>query len=130
MVLLPAGEDEHVRLFLAIAAITISILTGCFHTRYGNLHPNLGSPPHSPTQNNRRPPGDDWQHFFFFGWVPSEKFIDAQALCGGTEHIDRIETEMTFVQGLIGALQLYFVNIKIYSPYTGRVVCDHTSPRR
>jgi hypothetical protein len=105
------------------------MLVGCFHTRYVNLHPRLAIPPHSPTQIDRGPSNDGWQHFFLFGWVPSEKLIDAQAICGGTEHIDRIETEMTFVQGLVGLLARgSYVNI--YSPYTGRVVCDHSSPRR
>jgi hypothetical protein len=57
-----------------------------------------------------------------YGWVPDELIVDAAAYCNGTERIERIETEQSFVQGLIAAFAGYYINI--YSPYTGRVVCD------
>lgn len=63
-----------------------------------------------------------WRHFFLFGWIPGEMVIDAAAYCGGTDRIERIETRESFVQGFIAAFAGYYVNI--YSPYTGRVVCD------
>jgi hypothetical protein len=49
--------------------------------------------------------------------------IDAASYCGGPAHVDRIETQQSFVQGLIAAVAGYYINI--YSPYTGRVVCDY-----
>jgi hypothetical protein len=54
--------------------------------------------------------------------------VDASAYCHGTERIERIETRRSFVQGLIAALAGYYINI--YSPYTGRVVCDHHAQSR
>jgi len=53
--------------------------------------------------------------------------IDTAAECGGAEHVKRLETGQTFVQGLIEAYAGFFINI--YAPYTVRVVCDHSVPR-
>jgi hypothetical protein len=64
-----------------------------------------------------------WRHFFLFGWAPGELVIDGAHYCGGGEHVERIETRQSFVQGLIYQLAGYYINI--YAPYTGRVVCDY-----
>jgi hypothetical protein len=50
--------------------------------------------------------------------------IEASEQCGGVEHVQRIETRRTFVQGLIAQVAGYYVNI--YSPYSGGAICDHT----
>jgi hypothetical protein len=94
--------------------------TGCARTVYTNLHPQMPLPA-AETAGDRSSP-QYWRHFFVFGWVPGELEIDAQYYCNGTEHIERIETRRSFVQGLIAAVAGYYINV--YSPYTGRVVCD------
>jgi hypothetical protein len=95
--------------------------TSCARTVYTNLHPQL--PEGTTLQNQPRDSPRYWRHFFIYGWVPAELIIDAESYCQGTEHIDRIETRSSFVQGLVSAVAGYYINI--YSPYTGRVVCSH-----
>ena len=98
--------------WLRVALLCLCLATGpsCARTVYTNLHPH-------------------WRHFFLYGWIPGEMVIDAAAYCGGTDRIERIETRESFVQGFIAAFAGYYVNI--YSPYTGRVVCDrHVKAKR
>jgi len=92
---------------------------GCFRTTYHHLEPpsSLSSP--RPAQLTRD--GSGWQHFFVYGWAPSERVIDAAARCGGPDQVQEIQTRQTFVQGLIATFAGYYINI--YSPYTGEVVC-------
>jgi hypothetical protein len=105
---------------VAVACLALSTATGCYRTRYLNLSPELSAPP-SPAASAAEVPSR-WQHFFLFGWVPGERRFDAAKACGGAEHLDRIETRQTFVQGLIAAIAGFYINI--YSPYTGWIVCD------
>lgn len=109
-------------LFCSLAASALS----CSRTVYTNLHPQLPTPP-APSHADRSSPLY-WRHFFVYGWAPGELVVDASAYCHGTERIERIETRRSFVQGLIAALAGYYINI--YSPYTGRVVCDHHAQSR
>jgi hypothetical protein len=99
---------------------------GCFRTRYVNLAP-LAARPTEELPNVDRGTPRSWQHFFVFGWAPGERVIEASDECGGVEHIRRIETRRTFVQGLIATFAGYYINI--YSPYSGGVICDHTRER-
>ncbi len=69
-----------------------------------------------------------WLNFWVFGWVPGEMRLDAAAHCGGIEHVDSLETRLTFLQGLIAAFAGYVINV--YSPYTGWVVCDDDPNKR
>ena len=69
-----------------------------------------------------------WRSFFLYGWAPGELVIDASAYCDGTERIERIETRRSFVQGLVAAVAGFYINI--YSPYSGRVVCDRHAQSR
>ena len=92
---------------------------GCFRTTYHHLEPpsSLSSP--RPAQWTRDDSG--WQHFFVYGWAPSERVIDAAARCGGPEQVQEIRTRQTFVEGLVATFAGYYINI--YSPYNGEVVC-------
>lgn len=111
---------------LAVLAMAAALVSGCFRTTYSNLQPPQTAalqPAPAPT----RPKAAGWQHFFVYGWAPGEKHIDAAAFCGGAEHVRAIETERSFVQGLVAAFAGYYINI--YSPFTGRVVCDNSKTR-
>lgn len=99
---------------------------GCFRTSYINLHPRVEPPAHTAEDVDRSQP-KLWRHFWVFGWAPGELVIEAPKACKGVEHIDRIKTRQTFVQGVIAAFAGYYINI--YSPYTGGVVCDHSAGR-
>ncbi len=60
---------------------------------------------------------EEWQHFFIFGLAPGSHRVQAENYChGGT--IGRVETELTFLNGLLHGL-----TYGIYSPYTMRVYC-------
>lgn len=104
--------------FVAFAAL---LSLGCARTSYVNLH-NLPEPDHPPEFETPLPRG--WQSYFLWGWVPTGRYFDAAEQCLGTEHVLRIETRRTFLQGLVAAFAGYYVNV--YSPYNGRVICDHT----
>jgi hypothetical protein len=103
---------------LALVGILLAA-TGCFRTVYHNLEP----PSYQPAMHSPPVVREDsgWQHFFLYGWAPGEKVIDAAGRCGGAGQVQEIRTEQTFLQGFIGAIAGYYINI--YSPYTGEVVC-------
>ena len=103
---------------LALAGL-LWATTGCFRTVYHHLEP----PSYQPATHSPRVVREDsgWQHFFLYGWAPGEKVIDAAGRCGGPGQVQEIRTEQTFLQGFIGAIAGYYINI--YSPYTGEVVC-------
>jgi hypothetical protein len=106
--------------FLALALVCASASPGCYQTLYMNIAPpNPSAPSGSTAPQAARPSG--WRHFFLSGRVPRELHIDAARECGGAERVVAIETEQTFVQGLIEDFASYYINI--YSPWTGRVVC-------
>jgi len=110
----------------ALLALVLAAGPGCARTVYTNLHPRAAVP-EAPAPDRTEPQG--WRHFFVFGWAPGERVIDAAEYCEGTARIERIETRQSFLQGLIASFAGYYVNI--YSPYTGRVVCDrHTAAGR
>lgn len=99
----------------------------CSRTVYTNLHPELPRPPLAAAAGQDRSSPRYWRHFFVYGWAPGELVIDAEADCGGTAYVDRIETQRSFAQGLVAAFAGYYINI--YSPYTGRVVCTRHTAR-
>jgi len=108
-------------LLIAVASLfTVS----CFKTTYYNFYAEEYSPPADAVATNKRISG--WQSFFVFGWAPGEKFIQSTELCG-EGYVKEIHTRRTFVQGLIAAFAGYYINI--YSPYTGKTVCERSPTR-
>jgi len=111
-----------------VLILLVVTTAGCYRTTYSHLAPPMSEqtgqaePRTSPTD-----PTYGWHHFFFWGVDPPEEVIDAAKICGGTQYIERLETEKSIVQGFIEAIAGYYVNI--YSPYTGRVVCSGSPVR-
>ena len=110
---------------LALLLVSFA-LSGCFRTVYRNLHA-ADAPPAVETQATltKRSKGS-WQSFFLYGWLPNPRDVDAAEQCGGEEHVSTIETENSFLTGLVGAVAGYYINI--YSPWRGHVTCDHPAP--
>lgn len=106
------------RLPIALLGLILIGTLACHRTVY--MH--LSDPATVGTQTVPQQPSSRWQHFFIFGWFPSERTIDARAACGGTHLVKEIRTRQTFAQGLLEILTSYYVNI--YSPWTGEVVCE------
>lgn len=99
---------------------------GCHRTVYSNLQPQGAVAPAEPPAGVRAAP-KAWQSFFIYGLAPDEQVVDAAGACGGSEHVQTIETRQTFLQGLVAAVAGFYINI--YSPWNGAVKCDH-SPKR
>jgi hypothetical protein len=98
------------------------LLAGCYRTQYVNLMRQPVFDPARSTSNPPKPlPHSSWQSFFIWGWVPGMRVVQAGDICGGPEWVKEIQTERTFVQGLIAIFAGYYINI--YSPYTSGVVC-------
>jgi hypothetical protein len=97
--------------------------TSCHRTVYVNLRPPgaVSTASDQGHQYHRGESGSGWQHFFMWGWFPITKVIDGEKVCGGPNRVLEIRTQRTFLEGLVGALAGYYVNI--YNPYDGRVVC-------
>ena len=97
-----------------------SLATGCFKATYLNLYSeDYTIPEGSPATNFE---SDGWRNFFIFGQIPGELVIDARRLCG-EGHVAEIETRWTFLQVVLtGVSTAFFVNL--YSPITGKVICD------
>lgn len=60
---------------------------------------------------------DDMSDFFVSGIGQKDK-IDVASICGGPEKVMRVETELTFMNGLLGVL-----SGGLYTPRQYRVFC-------
>jgi hypothetical protein len=109
---------------LVILALLLVVGSGCYRTHYENFSPAnpMRAADAPPTYVGKR----GWTHFFIWGWVPAEEFIDARAICGGPENVHAIETRRTFLEGLVAAFAGYYINI--YSPWDAKVICRRPAP--
>ena len=101
-----------------LLVLTCLAATSCYRTHYLNLsaeNPLRSAEPDVPVRTQ------GWQSFFVWGWFPIEKRIDASKACGGTEKLESIRTQRTFLEGLVAAFAGYYINI--YSPWDGAVYC-------
>ncbi|CAJ2375882.1 MAG: Prophage lipoprotein Bor homolog [Arenicellales bacterium IbO2] len=60
---------------------------------------------------------DEAQHYFIYG-LGQQKNLDPAAICGSAERVARVETQTTFVNGLVGA-----ITFGIYTPRQTRIYC-------
>jgi hypothetical protein len=98
---------------------SLALTTACYRTHYVNFSP--ANPNRSPQSAQPVKRGSGWQHFFIYGWVPSELTVDARSECGSAENVDSIQTRQTFLEGLVGAVAGFYINI--YAPWDGAVYC-------
>ncbi|WP_017800547.1 Bor family protein [Winslowiella toletana] len=92
--------------FLATAVFAL-LLTGCAQQSFV-LKQNQTSAPKQVTT-----------HHFFVSGIGQKKTLDAAAICGGQDKVARVETQQTFVNGLLGV-----VTFGIYTPREARVYCS------
>ncbi len=55
---------------------------------------------------------------FFISGLGQEQVTDAAKVCGGVENIIKVESQHTFVNGLVG-----FLTLGIYTPRDAKVYC-------
>ena len=91
---------------LAVAAFAV-VLSGCAQQTF-QLKPKQAVAPKQVTT-----------HHFFVSGIGQKKTLDAAAVCGGQDKVERVETQQTFVNGLLG-----FVTFGIYTPREARVYCS------
>jgi len=109
-------------LALALAALLSS---GCYRTVYVNVQAPGTPPPDESELTRARYQHGSWQSFFFYGFVPGSKDIDAVYTCGGEQHVESLETQQTFWQFLTSLAAGYYVLLNVYAPYRAQVNCDH-----
>lgn len=64
-----------------------------------------------------KPTEEDMQTFFISGLAQTQE-MDAAKICGGAEKVAKVESHMSFVNGLLG-----FVTLGIYTPRQAKVYC-------
>ena len=60
----------------------------------------------------------DTPQTFFIGGIGQTAVTDAAAVCGGAANVASVETQLSFIDGLLSTL-----TGGIYTPRTGRVYC-------
>ena len=91
-----------------IGAILLAGLLSSCATQSFDINPAVG-PVGEPALETSQP--------FFIGGIGQTATLDAARICGGADKIARVETETTFLDGLLSAIA------GIYSPRTARVYC-------
>ena len=89
--------------FLIVVFFGLFLLAGCYHATI-----DTGLAPGSKTV-------EMWKHSWIYGLVPPS-VVEAQSEC--ENGVARVETQMSFVNGLVGAL-----TFSIYTPMTVIVMC-------
>ena len=89
--------------FLIVVLFSLFLLAGCYHATI-----DTGLAPGSKTV-------EMWKHSWIYGLVPPS-VVEAQSEC--ENGVARVETQMSFVNGLVGAL-----TFSIYTPMTVIVTC-------
>ncbi|MFC0820517.1 Bor family protein [Moraxella marmotae] len=63
-------------------------------------------------------PSYDKAQTFFVSGIGQEQEVDAAQICGGNDKVAKVQTQQTFLNGLLG-----FVTSGIYTPRQARVFC-------
>lgn len=71
----------------------------------------------APKDPNATPAYDKMQTFFVSG-LAQEQSINANEICKGADKVARVETQQSFINGLLG-----FVSSGIYTPRQIKVYC-------
>ncbi len=90
---------------MMFVALAVLVTTGCYHATI-----NTGIAPGTQLLQ------DKWADSFVYGLVPPDA-VEAMAACGN-RGVARVETRMSFLNGLVGALTL-----QIYTPMEITVTC-------
>lgn len=90
-----------------LLALSFVALTGCATQTF------------SIKEGGAAQPTQEIMHHFFISGIGQSKKVDATAVCGGSDKVARVETHISFLNGLLGSL-----TVGIYTPHTARVYCN------
>ena len=91
---------------IIITLLLSSVLFGCSTQSY-NINGGAGI---EPTKETMQP--------FFISGIGQTQEIDAASVCGGADKIAKVESHMSFLNGLLGGL-----SFGIYTPRQAKVYC-------
>lgn len=91
---------------LAIAAFAV-LLSGCAQQTFQLKHNQAAAPKQATT------------HHFFVSGIGQKKTLDAAAVCGSADKVERVEVQQTFPNVLLS-----IVTFGIYTPREARVYCS------
>ncbi len=94
--------------YLLGAFVLTLFLSGCATQRFNVNGPV--APQSTPSLETSQP--------FFIGGIGQESSLNAATVCGGAQNVASVETEMTFLDGLLSA-----ITGNIYTPRTAKVYC-------
>ena len=90
--------------FRSLALVVLAISAGCYHVTVVT-----GAPPATQKVDV------EWQHSFVYGIVPPAE-LSATPTC--TQGVAKVETERSFLNGLVGALTW-----SLYTPIHATITC-------
>ena len=92
---------------LIVSVAILLFVSGCatqtFHIHRGNIPPS---------------PAEDTMQLFFVGGILQSADLDAGQICGGEDKVAKVETEITFINGVAMLLTGGF-----FTPMQARVYC-------
>ncbi|MED5463731.1 MAG: Bor family protein [Myxococcota bacterium] len=94
---------------LIVSVAILLFVSGCathtFHVNRGNASP-------SPAENTMQP--------FFLAGIFQSANLDASQICGGADKVAKVETEISFFNGLLAV-----VTIGFFTPLQAKVYCSN-----
>jgi hypothetical protein len=90
---------------LATAALAVALLSGCAQQTF-------------VVTDNQGALEDEQMQSFFVSGIGQSKTINAAQICGGADRIAKVESQQTFLDGVLG-----MVTFGIYTPRDSRVFC-------
>lgn len=88
------------------ALLLTALITGCATQTYVLSNQGDAKPEHNKLQN------------FFVGGLGQEASVQADQVCGSAQQVAKIQTEQTFINGLLAN-----ISYGIYTPRQMRVYC-------
>ena len=92
----------------ALFLVAVSLLVGCAQTKF-----------HMQGRDDSAAAKYDAPQHYVISGLGQQKNLDPVAICGGVDKVKRVETQITFLNGLLSSL-----TFGIYSPIQARVYCS------
>lgn len=91
---------------LFVITLLVMLISGCAQQVFVMKKESVGTPTQTTT------------HHFFVSGIGQKKSIDVAAVCGGADRVARVESRLSFLDGL-----LKVITFGIYTPREASVYC-------